>query len=266
MSNLPNLAGNLKCWRNLNKLAFGDSVSCPGCGSSLQENYRSGYLWCCTCRKKYRTTAYRGSWLYGMKLQPRQLFALLWAWQNKKSPDTARLLASVSYTTVQRWYYRFRQQLPDTSLMLDGAVQVDESYFGRLKSKQPQLIVTGAIAKNRNVALRITNTRSQEALEQFVQDVVKPGSLVLTDKWYAYEEVPLLPYHHEAGNHFQGHFGASNEIEGFWSILKRHLRKLYGCIPTIHLEPILNEWAARQNRPSLFASPENYLRVTVVPC
>ena len=100
MSKLPKFAGNLKYWRILNKLVFGDSLSCPTCRHSLAENYQSGYLWCRTCRQKYRPTAYRASWLYGMKLSPRQLFVLLWCWQNRKSPDTARLMAGVSYRSV----------------------------------------------------------------------------------------------------------------------------------------------------------------------
>ncbi|MDZ7785796.1 MAG: hypothetical protein U5L95_01595 [Candidatus Saccharibacteria bacterium] len=41
--------------------------------------------------------------------------------------------------------------------------------------------------------------------------------------------------------------------------MKRYMRKLYGCIPTKHLRSILDEWAARQNRPNLFTTPENYL-------
>lgn len=66
---------------------------------------------------------------------------------------------------------------------------------------------------------------------------------------YAYEELLLLGYNHEACNHSQGHFGPTNEIEGFWSILKRHLRKLYGCIPTKHLELIsTNGWLGRTSQ------------------
>jgi transposase len=267
MSKLPNLAGNLKCWRKLNKLIFGDSVSCPSCENSLSENYKNGYLWCGYCRKKYRPTAYKSSWLYGMKLSPRQFFSLLWSWQNRKSPDTACLLAGVSYTTAARWYLRFREQVPDTTVLLEGLVQIDESYFGKQRSTQPQLIVTGAIDPfTRKVMLRITNSRSQEVLEQFVLDYVKPGTLVVSDKWYGYQELPLLGYGHEAWNHSMGHFAGTNQAEGVWSSMKRYLRKLYGCIPTKHLELICKEWMARQNQPSWFASPENFLRVTVVPC
>ena len=112
--------------------------------------------------------------------------------------------------------------------------------------------------------LRMTNTRSQDVLEQFIQDYVKQGTLVVTDKWYAYQELPLLGYTHEACNHSKGHFGPTNQIEGFWSSMKRHLRKLYGCVPTKQLQLICNEWMARQNSPWLFTSPTSYLKATVV--
>jgi len=82
-----------------------------------------------------------------MKLSPRQLFILLYCWQTKRSTETSYLLAGVSYTTIQRWFARFRKQLPDSSkltAMLEGVVQVDESYFGKRRSKQPQRIVVGA--------------------------------------------------------------------------------------------------------------------------
>ena len=77
-------------------------------------------------------TSYQASWLYGMKLSPRQLFILLYCWQTKRSTETSYLLAGVSYTTVRRWFARFRKQLPGSSkltAMLEGVVQVDESYF-----------------------------------------------------------------------------------------------------------------------------------------
>jgi len=37
-------------------------------------------------------------------------------------------------------------------------------------------------------------------------DTVKPGSLVITDKWYAYNELPLLGYYHESHNHSKGDY------------------------------------------------------------
>lgn len=141
---------------------------------------------------------------------------------------------------------------------------MDESYFGKQRSRQPQRIVAGAIEPDtRRVMLRITDSRGQDALEQFVRDYITPGSLVVSDKWWAYEELPLLGYEHESHNHSVGDYSRTNQAEGIWSSMKRYLRKLYGNVPTKHLALICKEWMARQNQPSWFASPENFLQVTL---
>lgn len=268
MSTIPKFASNKKYWQILNKLVFGDEVSCPRCRASLQENYCNKYLWCKFCRKKYRPTSYQASWLYGMKLSPRQLFILLYCWQTKRSTETAYLLAGVSYTTVRRWFARFRKQLPDSSkltAMLEGVVQVDESYFGKRRSKQPQHIVVGAKdTTTGRIALRITDSRDRQPLEQFVQDYIVAGSLVAIDKWWAYDELELLGYAHESWNHSKGRFAGTNQGENIWSVTKRHARKLFGGrILTRQLDSLCLEWIARANQPELFASPIAFLRFTM---
>ena len=81
--------------------------------------------------------------------------------------------------------------------MLEGVVQVDESYFGKRRSKQPQHIVVGAKdTTTGRIALRITDSRDRQPLEQFVQDYIVAGSLVASDKWWAYDELELLGYVH----------------------------------------------------------------------
>ena len=101
-------------------------------------------------------------------------------------------------------------------------------------------------------------------LEQFIQDSVKPGSLIITDKWYGYDELPLLGYEHESHNHSIGDFANTNKAELIWSVAKRHMRKLYGQrILTYQLEELCKEWMARANQPELFASPIAFLRFTM---
>lgn len=272
MSNLPNIPSNKKCWQYLNIIVFGNTLRCPGCNHGLVEKYQRKYLWCRQCRKKYRPTSYRSSWLYGMKITPRQLFLLLWCWQKRKSTEATVLKAEVSYTTAARWFARFRANVPDTTPLLEGLVQADESYFSKKKSKQAKYIVTGAVEPDTGrKALRITGDhdsgRDRDVLEQFIQDTVMPSSLVITDKWYAYDELPLLGYDHESHNHSKGDYADTNMAENIWSVSKRHARKLYGGrILTVHIEALLREWMARANKPELFRSPIEYLRFTLVPC
>lgn len=260
MSKLPKFASNLKYWRILNKLVFGDRLECPSCRKRLNENYCGKYLWCAACRRKYRPTAYSATWLYGMKLKPKQLFILLWCWQHKKSPDTARLMALVSYTTVQRWYERFRTQLPRSDeIRLAKLVTADESFFGKLRSKQDQEIVVGVISHINQLRLVTVDRRSTETLSAFICETVKEGALVLTDEWKGYNELEFYGYGRESWNHSKGRLAGTNQIERVWSAMKRYLRKLYGCIPTKHLNLILKEWEARHNFPELFNNQENYL-------
>jgi len=274
MSNLTKIPSNKKCWQYLNNIVFTDELSCPVCSSQLQENYLRRYLWCRICRKKYRATSYKGSWLYGMKISPRQLFCLLWCWQKKKSTEAIITAVGVSYPTVTRWLTRFRDQLPDTTPLLEGIVKADESYFSKLRSKQNKYILTGAVTDNigeePTLALRITGDhqtgRKQEVLESFIEDTVTPGSLVVTDKWYGYQDLPLIGYYHQSHNHSKGDYSQTNRIEGVWSVLKRHSRKLYGGrILTHQLEDLCIEWMARVNRKELFKSPIEFLTYTLVP-
>jgi hypothetical protein len=204
-----------------------------------------------------------------MKLRPRQLFLLIWCWQKRKSVEATVLKTELSYTTVSRWYGRFRQHVPDTAPLLEGIVQADESYFSKKKSKQLKYIVTGAVDPyTGKKALKITGDhdsgRDRDVLEEFIQTVVRPGSLVVTDKWYAYDELPLLGYFHESHNHSKGDYADTNMAENIWSVSKRHARKLYGGrILTKQLPDLCREWMARANHPEFFHSPIDFLRFTL---
>ncbi len=262
MNKLPVFPGNKKAWTIFNKLIFGEQLSCPVSGTSLRSNYRLRYLWCSVCRKKYRYTSYRGSWLYGMKISSAQLYRLLWAWQQRKSIGDTRQLAGISYPTVARWFETFRLNLPKANQILSGVVRVDESYFGRQRFKQGQVLVVGAIdATSNQLRLDLVKNRHRDSLEPFVEATVENGSLVVSDSWWAYEELPLLGCLHEQWNHSKGQYAGTNRIEAVWSEMKRHMRRLYNfCLRVQYLPGILREWEARHNLPELFTSPEAYLR------
>ena len=83
----------------------------------------------------------------------------------------------------------------------------------------------------------------RQPLEQFVQDYIVAGSLVASDKWWAYDELELLGYAHESLNHSKGRFAGTNQGENIWSVTKRHARKLFGGrILTRQLDSLCREW------------------------
>jgi transposase-like protein len=175
-----------------------------------------------------------------------------------------RLATGLSYTTIARWYWRFRALVPrdDQTALLSGVVEVDEAWFGK-KRFGGQTIVIGAIERDtRRLRLQVIPDTEQDSLEGFLEQHVQRDSLVVTDCAAGYNDIGFLGFSHESWNHSKGHFAGTNHIEGTWSELKRYLRKLYGCIPTTKLQLVLNEWMARHNSLRLFASPQSFLRET----
>jgi transposase-like protein len=191
---------------------------------------------------------------------------LIWCWQHKYATGATRQLAGVSYLTVQQWFKRFRLALPKDRVILSGLVEADESAFGKQRFGK-QTWVVGAIERDtRRIALHAVEERDRPNLERFVTHSIKDGSHINTDAWGAYNELNLLGYTHDFCNHSIGHFGLTNMIENLWSVMKRHLRAVYGYKLSFDLQDlnlILNEWEIRQNQPELMYNVTNYLHATV---
>lgn len=258
MSSLASIPGEARCKQLVHQLLT-NKTTCVFCDGKL--SWKREYGWCKACRKKVRPKA--ATWFRGSKLTYRQLFLLLWCFQNRQSPNTARLVTGLSYTAIRRWYWRFRANLPAAMPELSGIVEVDESFFGKQKYGR-QTMVVGAIERDtRRLRLQAIPDRAQDTLEIFLVSTVARSSLLLTDAHAGYHDLEFYGYAHERCNHSNGHFGPTNQIENMWGVMKRYLKKLYGCVPTKQLHLILNEWMARQNQPSWFASPTNYLKATL---
>lgn len=258
MTSLAEIPSEARCKQLVYELLTQQRVHTCG----LRISWKREYGWCPVCRVKIRPKAL--TWFRGSKLQYRQLFFLLAAWQARQSPGSVRSALNLSYGTIQRWYERFRCHIPvDSGEVLSGVVAVDEAWFGK-KRHGGQTIVIGAIETDtRRLRLQIIPDTEQDSIEAFLESWVERSSHLITDCGSGYSGVEWLGYTREAYNHSTGHFGMSNHIECIWSAMKRHLRKLYGCVPTTYLQSFLNEWMARHNQRSLFESPLNYLRATV---
>ena len=240
-----------------------NQTTCVSCSGKL--SWKRDYGWCRTCRTKVRPKA--ATWFRGSKLTYRQVFMLLHCWQQRQSPGSVRLATGLSYTTIRRWYWRFREQVPedDQHAMLSGVVEVDEAWFGKKRFGGQTIVVGGIERDTKRLKLRIVKDVEQDTLEGFLEANVRRSSLVVTDYGAGYNGIEWLGYASERWNHSKGSFAGTNHIESTWSAMKRHLRKLYGCVPTKKLQLFLNEWMARHNSLRLFSSPAAFLAATVVP-
>ena len=183
---------------------------------------------------------------------------------------TARIASSlvgVNKTTSSYYFQRLRQLIYDHSEhleLLEGEVEVDESYFGgRRKGKRGRgaagkVPVFGLLKRNGKVFSVIIPDAKTDTLMPIIRQQVKPDSIVYTDTWRSYNALDISEFKHYRINHsklFANERNHINGIENFWNQAKRHMRKFNG-IPRSHFHLFLKECEWRFNN----SDPKNQLK------
>ncbi len=150
---------------------------------------------------------------------------------------TAAALVDVNKKTATCYFQRLRQLIFDNSQhleLLEGEVEVDESYFGgRRKGKRGRgaagkVPVFGLLKRNGKVYTVIIPDAKTDTLMPIIRQKVKPDSIVYTDTFRSYNALNVSGFKHYRINHgelFANKHNHINGIENFWNQAKRHLRK-----------------------------------------
>lgn len=174
-----------------------------------------------------------------------------------------RLLGLGSYQTAWTCLHKLRRAMvrPDRD-RLDGRVEVDEAYWGpprpgkRGRGAGGKTIIAVAAQEDGRKVGRIRLARvpnvTARSLGGFVQQVIKPGSIVLTDHWDAYNCLPELGYRRKIMRS-KGRGGREDSllprVHLVISLLKRWLMGTHhGAVRPHHLDYYLDEFTFRFNR------------------
>jgi transposase len=156
---------------------------------------------------------------------------------------TARRAASliaIQPNTAAQFYLRLRHLIASKLInfeMLDGEIEVDESYFGGIRKGQRgrgaagKVVVFELLKRNGKVHTVVVPDASSSSLLPIIYEKVRPDSVVYSDHWRAYNALDVSDFHHVRINHstdFAKGRNHINGIENFWSQAKRHLRKFNG--------------------------------------
>lgn len=255
------------CVAYLERLRWPEGFVCPRCGWRGKP-WRSAraLLACRACGGQ--TSVLAGTIFHRTRTPLRTWFLAAWEVTSQKYGANAlglqRVLGLKSYKTAWAWLHKFRRAMVRRDRdRLKEIVEVDEIYVGgveeggRGRYTETKAIVAVAVEvvdekRLGRVRMRPVRDVSAESLEPFVNDMVEPGTSVLTDGWSAYSGLETLGYDHIVINQSASPDPAHvlmPAVHRVASLVKRWLLGTYqGGISKAHLSYYLDEYTFRFNR------------------
>ena len=187
---------------------------------------------------------------------------------HKKGVSSHQLASDLGITQKSAWFMlsRIRNAFkPQKAQPKEGVFHADETFIGgknknrhedkkvpnsqgrSLKDKAP---VFGIMQTGGKVYTTVIPDTKAATIKPLIKELVAKGSIVVTDEWKAYNGLSSQYLHvvinHKENEYVRGGF-SNNNIENFWSQLKRGIYGIYHHVSVKHLNKYCDEFAYRYN-------------------
>lgn len=241
--------------KHIRRIRFGKHLQCPRCGTRKVSQSEGRYR-CLRCQRPFSLLT--GTFLEGMKLSSRTLWALLWCWTQQIPVRQTVALCGISTKSVRRAFTLFRTQIPEEFTLLEGKVQLDEAFFG---GKKGLGLLLGKQMGTRKLAHAFAPAAVHRGHAfQFLAQNVRPKTRLQTDGSKIYRNIhQWWPVEHRTDIHAKWEFALTSEVEGMFGNLRTFLRRMYHHVTPRHLPAYVGEFCARFSHAELFDSPLTFL-------
>ena len=177
----------------------------------------------------------------------------------------------VTYKTAWRMFRQIRSLLSEGDLQLEGpTVEVDESYHGGtrkwkhgrpMRGDRKKVPVVAVVQRQGKAIAKVVDHVNSKNLLGTIRKHVAPGSVVYTDDFNLYRNVPKMKgpdgrslgfkhfrIRHSFGQYVKDGHIHTNSVEGLWSLIKRGIGGVYHSVSPEYLQSYLDEYCFRYNR------------------
>lgn len=229
---------------------------CPNCSGSTFYRIKNRPAFICRCGhqiyplkgtifEKSRTPLI--SWFYVI-----YLFSVS---KNGVAATEIQRHLGVTYKTAWRMGHQIRKLMRSDDRILEGIVEVDETYIGgrhrkflKYKKKFP---VFGAVERGGSIRATHVKSTGVRVLLPEIYRTVKPDTQIYSDEWGAYKKLSRYGYRHDTVVHSKYEWARenvhTNTIEGFWGQLKRSLHGTHHSVSKKWLQSYVDEFVFRYN-------------------
>lgn len=258
------------CTTFMAQLRWPEGVTCPHCQGKAVSYLSTRRKWKCMnkeCHKQFSVKV--GTIMEDSPIGLDKWLAAIWMIANAKNGISSyEIHRGLGITQKSAWFLLHRIRLAmqtGTFQKLSGEVEADETFIGGKarnmhKSKREKIMKgRGSIGKvavmgllerhGGEVRTRVIHNTKRETLHQAVHNYVEKGSELFTDAFRSYQGLNA-EYIHQVIDHAEKYVNGNvhtNNIENFWSLLKRSLKGTYVSVEPFHLFRYLDEQSFRFN-------------------
>ena len=258
-----------KCRELLERLRWPAGPECPRCHTHelTRISTNKKLLWCSDCKYQFTVTA---GTIFNDSHLPLEtwFFAVVLLVEARKGMSANQLRRTLwgqhkgSYKTAWYLFHRIRAAMAIAERpMLDGTVEMDETYVGGVKkgfgvkiAKEAKEVVIGLRQRGGDVRFFHAEDAKRGTLAKYIRENLSEDvDVLVTDEFPAYKNA-VGKVKHETVNHRSGEyvrFGTdihTNTVESAFSLLKRGIVGSWHKISAKHLPAYLAEMEFRFNR------------------
>jgi transposase-like protein len=255
---------------------WGKLPACPLCGDmnvyqmrdSKTGERQANFRWRCRgCKEQF--TVRIGTVLEDSRIPFRHWCYAFWRASTSKKGVSALEIhrqTGLCYKSSLFLLHRVRYAMDEAPVEpMKGDVEVDEVFIGgrarrsnnsRIGKPNKKTVVIGIKERGGRVRPRVIADVTGPTLKQAIRDNVHPSARILTDEWSGYRGIGKeFAGGHETVRHRTYEFArgdvSTNQIEGFFGMLRRGLDGIYHSVSRKHLHRYLCEFQFRHDHRGL---------------